>query len=401
MSRGSQGVLPAPLALMCAAPLLLCGRADARLTVPALGWQDATALHSALSMKPSANVQADEASNTNDDGLLLQASHCPGCPLSARCRRVWLRILVANESAAGKSCRSAKLHLEAARYYPLVPPYDVPPKPRIVFDSCAIVSNGGALLSSGCGAAIDSNDAVWRANSPQLAGYEADVGMRTTHRLINNREALRFAWNDSAFAGLSTMTTLSMLAPALSHHAHFTRKARSVPGVERVWQGTQAYREDLRRFWKARTHDNNSSKLKETSGMFMLAHAAAVCRVVNMFGFGAHAAGEDANGSSALLRLPYHFWDPSISEAEHRRSTLGQHHNFQLEHAIFRELASSSFGPGICIRKPPAESVVAEVRRMVLEQRKAALLKRSALAAQDKLLKASGRHRRSATPRGN
>ena len=48
---------------------------------------------------------------------------------------------------------------------------------------CAVVSSGGAMLGSGCGAQIDSDyDAVFRTNCPVLNGYEQRLH---THRNQN------------------------------------------------------------------------------------------------------------------------------------------------------------------------------------------------------------------------
>lgn len=391
----------------CVAWLLLCRSAHALQAEPLDGWRDATALRAVLSAEPATHplpVRWRDATALRAALNVKSATHplpeqCPGCPLVPSCQRVWRRIVVGNETTS--PCKG-KLQVAAARYYPIIPPYDVAPKARGVFDSCALVSNGGVLLKSGCGPAIDSNDAVWRANTPRLAGYEADVGARTTHRVLNNIEVLRFAWNDSAFND-SSMTTISMLAPAVSHRVRFTRRAKAVPGFERVWQATQTYKEDLRRFWMARTHNN--ATLKATSGLCMLAHAATACRVINMFGFGIVSPDELAASSAGLagsvrsfasratassLQLPYHFWDDTVSESEHRLNSTN--HDFDLEHMVFRELASSWPKPGICVREPRAEPLRVEVQRMEAEL-KTAERKRSKSAAQRKLLKASNRSR--------
>jgi hypothetical protein len=257
--------------------------------------------------------------------------------------------------------------LERARYYPLVPPYDAEPAPRRLFDSCALVSNGGELLGSGCGATIDSNNAVFRANSPQLAGYEADVGARTTHRVLNNIETIRFAWTDPAFEGAFT---ISMLAPAVAHHKSFIAKARSSRGVERVWQATQAYREDVRHMWRM----YNATR-RETSGLTSLAHAASTCRVINMFGFGPQRPPPSKHARGGTL---YHFWDPSLG-VEMQGLDL---HDFALEQRIFDEFAWGRTS-GICVREPPEEPIIADVERL-----------RGALRAKDRLAKQMRRARR-------
>eukprot|EP00242_Pyramimonas_sp_CCMP2087_P018084 CAMPEP_0198224188 /NCGR_PEP_ID=MMETSP1445-20131203/95721_1 /TAXON_ID=36898 /ORGANISM="Pyramimonas sp., Strain CCMP2087" /LENGTH=129 /DNA_ID=CAMNT_0043903261 /DNA_START=87 /DNA_END=473 /DNA_ORIENTATION=+ len=51
--------------------------------------------------------------------------------------------------------------------------------------SCAVVGNGGSLLVHKLGAAIDRHDHVIRLNAGPTSGFEAEVGMRTSFRVVN------------------------------------------------------------------------------------------------------------------------------------------------------------------------------------------------------------------------
>ena len=58
------------------------------------------------------------------------------------------------------------------------------------FLSCAVVGSGGKLLGSGLGGEIDAHDFVVRHNNAPTAGFEGDVGSKTT-MLIQSSTALK------------------------------------------------------------------------------------------------------------------------------------------------------------------------------------------------------------------
>ena len=52
------------------------------------------------------------------------------------------------------------------------------------FKTCAVVGSAGHLLNSSLGRDIDAHEMVMRFNEAPTAGFERDVGARTTHRLL-------------------------------------------------------------------------------------------------------------------------------------------------------------------------------------------------------------------------
>ncbi|KAA8586262.1 hypothetical protein FQN60_007831, partial [Etheostoma spectabile] len=66
----------------------------------------------------------------------------------------------------------------------------VPPIPDVLESrpdrcrTCAVVGNSGNLRRARYGPLIDFHDIIIRMNEGQTKGFEADVGTRTTHRIM-------------------------------------------------------------------------------------------------------------------------------------------------------------------------------------------------------------------------
>jgi hypothetical protein len=52
------------------------------------------------------------------------------------------------------------------------------------YRSCAVIGNSANMLGMGYGPLIDGHEAVFRMNRAEIKGYEADVGTKTTYRLL-------------------------------------------------------------------------------------------------------------------------------------------------------------------------------------------------------------------------
>jgi hypothetical protein len=64
--------------------------------------------------------------------------------------------------------------------------------------SCAVVTNSADLRNSNAGSVIDSNDCVIRLNTAPTAGYEVDVGAKTTVRVVSQHhlgDLLHHVWH--------------------------------------------------------------------------------------------------------------------------------------------------------------------------------------------------------------
>ncbi|RVE42141.1 hypothetical protein evm_013202 [Chilo suppressalis] len=89
--------------------------------------------------------------------------------------------------------------------------YQIPTAPLQedrVFNTCAIVTNAGALLGSRLGEFIDSHDMVLRFNNAPTTNYTDDVGSKTTFRILNSQVVTKPEYNflaDPMYSGISIL----------------------------------------------------------------------------------------------------------------------------------------------------------------------------------------------------
>ncbi|CAN7978295.1 unnamed protein product [Ixodes persulcatus] len=57
--------------------------------------------------------------------------------------------------------------------------------PNVTCTTCSLVGFSGHLLQSGLGSAVDGSDCVIRLGLAPIRGYDADVGQKTTFRMID------------------------------------------------------------------------------------------------------------------------------------------------------------------------------------------------------------------------
>jgi hypothetical protein len=170
---------------------------------------------------------------------------------------------------------------------------------------CAVVSSGGAMLKSGCGAQIDSDyDAVFRTNCPVLNGYEQDVGTRTdimidngliSRGMVNGSHTVlpgegetgqpRPLWQDGTVAILWNFTNASLTSDTLNRIKAVYNA--SYVAVDVVGQSVNSLFTD--------SASNISEQAEPSKGIVTILDAMRLCDQVDLFGFA------DPGGS-----IPYH-----------------------------------------------------------------------------------------------
>ncbi|XP_028918737.1 alpha-N-acetyl-neuraminyl-2,3-beta-galactosyl-1,3-N-acetyl-galactosaminide alpha-2,6-sialyltransferase isoform X3 [Ornithorhynchus anatinus] len=107
---------------------------------------------------------------------------------------------------------------------------------------CAVVSSSGQMLGSRRGPEIDRTECVLRMNQAPTAGYEADVGNRSTLRVVSHTSVPLLLRNQSYFFGQSRETVYVVWGPG----KHMNRDAggstyRTLLKVKEMYPGLQLY----------------------------------------------------------------------------------------------------------------------------------------------------------------
>lgn len=78
---------------------------------------------------------------------------------------------------------------------------------------CAVVSSSGQMLGGGQGQEIDRQDCVIRMNAAPTVGYEADVGNRTSLRVVSHTSVPHLLRQQGYFFGREAATRYVIWGP--------------------------------------------------------------------------------------------------------------------------------------------------------------------------------------------
>ncbi|KAF1381322.1 hypothetical protein PFLUV_G00152690 [Perca fluviatilis] len=184
----------------------------------------------------------------------------------------------------------------------------VPPSPDVLESSpdhcrtCAVVGNSGNLRRSHYGPLIDFHDVIIRINEGQTKGFEADVGTRTTHRIM---------YPESSVDSLDNTTHL-VLAPFNTVdfdwlNGALTTGFKAMPEwiVRRKIKANKDLVMILNPAFMKYVHDMwlENKGYYPSTGFLALVLALHICDEVSVFGYGADS---DGNWS--------HYWEKLMNK---------------------------------------------------------------------------------------
>ncbi|XP_034561581.1 CMP-N-acetylneuraminate-beta-galactosamide-alpha-2,3-sialyltransferase 1-like [Notolabrus celidotus] len=178
----------------------------------------------------------------------------------------------------------------------------VPPRPDLEEHSpyrcrtCAVVGNSGNLKGSHYGALINFQDVVIRMNNGRVEGYEADVGNRTTHRIMYPESAMNLENNTHLVLFPFKIQDLLWVTKALTTGFHGTSyrpvKSKIKANKDLVMVVNPAFMKYVHETWLGKKGRYPST------GFMALIMALHICDEIHVFGYGAD---NDGNWS--------HYWE--------------------------------------------------------------------------------------------
>ncbi|KAM6183464.1 alpha-N-acetyl-neuraminyl-2,3-beta-galactosyl-1,3-N-acetyl-galactosaminide alpha-2,6-sialyltransferase [Erethizon dorsatum] len=224
---------------------------------------------------------------------------------------------------------------------------DGKPLVRELCHSCAVVSSSGQMLGSGLGAQIDGAECVLRMNQAPTVGFEADVGQRSTLRVISHtsvplllrnyshyfrqaRDTLYVVWGqgrhmDRALGGRTyrTLLQLTQMYPGLQV---YTFTERMMAHCDQIFQDETG-----------KNRRQSGSFL--STGWFTMILALELCEEIVVYGMVSDSYCREQSHPS----VPYHYFEKGrLDECQmylaHERAPRSAH-RFITEKAVFSRWA--------------------------------------------------------------
>nr|XP_009476339.1 PREDICTED: CMP-N-acetylneuraminate-beta-galactosamide-alpha-2,3-sialyltransferase 2-like [Pelecanus crispus] len=205
----------------------------------------------------------------------------------------------------------------------------LPPLTSGMWDSsrcrtCAVVGNSGWLRGSGHGLRIDAHDWVLRMNRAKIAGFERDVGVRTTHHFMYPESAVNLGPGVHLvlvpFKPLDLQWVASAFSTGELTHTYVRVNRFIKADRNKVLILSPAFLKYIHDNW-TQHHGRYPS-----TGFTALLFALHACQQVSVFGFGA-----DREGNW------HHYWEKNRWSGAFRRTRV---HDADVEFSLIERLAA-------------------------------------------------------------
>ncbi|XP_069039549.1 alpha-N-acetyl-neuraminyl-2,3-beta-galactosyl-1,3-N-acetyl-galactosaminide alpha-2,6-sialyltransferase [Lepisosteus oculatus] len=213
---------------------------------------------------------------------------------------------------------------------------------------CALVSSSGRMQNSGHGGDIDRADCVIRMNNAPTLGYEADVGHKTTLRVVSHTSVPLLLKNDTYYFGRSADTVYVFWGP--EGNMRMDGKGRIFNALFRVakkYPQAKVYtvtRERVLYCDSVFQNETGKNRMKSgaflSTGFFTMVLAMDICDSIQVYGMISDNYCSQTNHTA----VPYHYYERGKMDEchmykAHERAPRGGH-RFITEKAIFAKWAT-------------------------------------------------------------
>ncbi|XP_027725391.1 alpha-N-acetyl-neuraminyl-2,3-beta-galactosyl-1,3-N-acetyl-galactosaminide alpha-2,6-sialyltransferase [Vombatus ursinus] len=212
---------------------------------------------------------------------------------------------------------------------------------------CALVSSSGQMLGSRWGPEIDETECVLRMNQAPTAGYEADVGHRSTLRMVSHTSVPLLLRNQSYFFQQARDTVYVVWGPGKRMNRDQGGSTyRTLLKVKEMYPGVQLYTlTDHMMAYCDEVFQNETGKNRMKSGSFLstgwftMILAMELCEQIVVYGMVSDSYCREKSPPS----VPYHYFekgkmDECHTYLVHEKAPRGAH-RFITEKAIFSRWA--------------------------------------------------------------
>ncbi|KAM3874452.1 alpha-N-acetylgalactosaminide alpha-2,6-sialyltransferase 6 [Diretmus argenteus] len=215
---------------------------------------------------------------------------------------------------------------------------------------CALVTSSSHVLGTQAGEEIDRTECVIRMNDAPTSGYEADVGNRTSVRVVAHSSVFRVArkpneflnhtagspviifWGPPTKIGKDAKGTLYRLIHRVSMTYSNLSCFTITPNKMRKFDGL---------FQKETGRDRQKSQSWLSTGWFTMVIAIEMCDNVRVYGM---VPPSHCGKKMGPKKMPYHYYKPRGSDEcvtyiQNERERRGNHHRFITEKHVFARWA--------------------------------------------------------------
>lgn len=214
---------------------------------------------------------------------------------------------------------------------------------------CALVTSSSHLLGARTGPDIDRAECVIRMNDAPTSGYEADVGNRTSLRVVAHSSVFRVARRPGEFLNRTGDTVVIFWGPPtkVGKEAKGTLY-RLIQRVSMTYSNLSSFTiapNKMRKFdslfQKETGRDRQKSQSWLSTGWFTMVIAIEICDNIKVYGM---VPSSHCGRRPQPKKMPYHYYKPRgpdecVTYLQHERGRRGPHHRFITEKQVFARWA--------------------------------------------------------------